>query len=105
MLPMLARLTGSRNSPVPTMLATTSDEAPTRPIFLSPPPCMIAPSGLHALHVVLAVLHLHAVGVVAEAGEGVVPRLQRLQVADPGTIGRARGLARHHHRDARRIRH
>src|SRR6478735_12629852 len=105
MLPIVARLEGSRKSPVPTMLVTTSDDAPTRPIFFPPPPCIVVPSVLDALDVVLAVLHFDAVGVVAEARERVVPSLQRFQVADPGTVRGARGFARHHHRDAGRVGH
>src|SRR6476619_2689693 len=99
MLPIVARLEGSRNKPVPTMLVTTSDDAPTRPIFFPPPPCMVVASSLHALHVVLAVLHLDAVRVMAETGEGMVPGLQRFQVANPRTVGAAGGLAGHHHRE------
>src|SRR5207342_2028706 len=104
MLPMLPRLEGSRNNPVPTMFVTTSDDAPTNPIFLSAEPCIsAAASGLDALDVALAVLDLDTMRVVAESGEGVVPGLQRLEIADPRAIGRARGFAGHHHRDAGRV--
>src|SRR5687768_9953277 len=100
MLPTAARLDGSRNKPVPTMFATTSEVAATSPIFLSPVGTgTVRLLVLHALHVVLVVVDLHAVRVVAETGERAIPALQRLEIPDVRAVRRAGGFARHHHRD------
>ncbi len=92
MPPTCARLTGSGNTPVPIGVAGDEHRACVKFIFRPRPrsrgSCLLLCAGLEALHVVDAVAVLDAVRVVTEAGEALVPRAQRLQVAEIRSIGR-----------------
>ena len=110
MPPTCARLTGNRNTPVPIMLPATSIVACVSDILRPGALTCVAPPVrgavlAQALHVVDAVAILHAVRVVAEAREALVPGRQRAQVAEIRTVVRAGRLAGHEHRNAGRVGH
>ena len=90
--------------PATSIVACVSDILRPGALTCVASPCS-APCLAQALHVVDAVAILDAVRVVAEAGEALVPRRQRAQVAEIRTVVGAGRLARHEHRNAGRVGH